>query len=678
MQVAEKDNRGRTSAAAAVFAGGVLGLATVVAIVSVMGVFPLAGSAIAIPQGLHAFDSYSQMQQYVSANAKSAQQYGRSGVWFGGGPPVAFRGIATMETATVALTAAASSAQAPSFTGTNVQVQGVDEPDRVKTDGVHLFVSSGNNVTIINAYPPNSTSIASKLHFPNSTIVGLEIAQSRLLVIDQITPYVPWTGYQYGTAAGGIALPVPFSTPLGASASIALFLYDMVNMSSPKLIANVSIAGDYVAARLAGGFLYAVVQQSAYTLSSAGDASAVLPVISEDGVKTTLAPSSVYYTSNDTQVSYYTMIASLEMSTGSRNVKSVLTGPSSTVYVSPTNIYVVSTNYPDLFSTHGIIGDVYTGGAVSMSDVQQAQNSTIVRIAYSAGSVVVAASGVVPGSVLNQFSLDEYNGFFRVATGRFAVVHGSPTRSNDLYVMNMSMGQVSALRDIAPGENIYAVRFVGETGYVVTFEQIDPLFVISFKDMAHPVVQSALKVSGYSDYLHPLPGGYLIGVGKDAVQSSMENVAFYTSLKLSLFRVFENGTSTQVSKLLIGDRGTDSPVLTDHLAFTFDSTRNVTVIPLTLYIVSGNQTTCSGCPPPYGDPVWQGVYVVKVHGTGFTVLGKVSQYPPGQNFGDSSDYSLQIDRSVVIGDYLYTVSQGEVMASDMQSFSTVATIQLSG
>ncbi|HMD79165.1 MAG TPA: beta-propeller domain-containing protein, partial [Nitrososphaerales archaeon] len=187
-----------------------------------------------------------------------------------------------------------------------------------------------------------------------------------------------------------------------------------------------------------------------------------------------------------------------------------------------------------------------------------------------------------------------------------------------------------------------------------------------------------LKVSGYSDYLHPLPGGYLIGVGKDAVQSSMQNVAFYTSLKLSLFRVFANGTSTQVSKLLIGDRGTDSPVLTDHLAFTFDPSRNVTVIPLTLYVVSGNQTTCSGCPPPYGDPVWQGVYVIKVSSTGFTKLGEVSQYPAGQNFGDSPYYNLQIDRSVIIGDYLYTVSQGEVMVSSMQSFSTVATIQLQG
>jgi len=183
-------------------------------------------------------------------------------------------------------------------------------------------------------------------------------------------------------------------------------------------------------------------------------------------------------------------------------------------------------------------------------------------------------------------------------------------------------------------------------------------------------------VTGYSDYLYPLPGGYLIGVGKDAVPSSTGDFAYYLGLKLSLFHVFDNGTSVQVSKSLIGDRGTDSPVLTDHLAFTFDSATNTMVIPVTLAQVSGNQTYGQNSPPPYGDPVWQGAYVFKVDASGFTLLGRVSQYPPGQNYGDSPNSSLQIDRSVIIGNFLYTISQGEVMVSDLSSFSTVATIQL--
>jgi inhibitor of cysteine peptidase len=212
-------------------------------------------------------------------------------------------------------------------------------------------------------------------------------------------------------------------------------------------------------------------------------------------------------------------------------------------------------------------------------------------------------------------------------------------------------------------------------GYVVTYEQVDPLFVISFSNIADPVILSALKISGYSDYLHPLPGGYLMGVGKETVQASDGNYSYYLGLKLSLFRVYDNGTSVQVAKLDIGDRGTDSPVLSDHLAFTYDQTRNITVIPLTLFKVSGNQTY-SGGNLAYGDPVWQGVYVIQVTPAGFKTLGMVSQYPAGQNFGDSANGGLQIDRSVIIGDYLYTMSQGEVMVSTISSFATVATVQL--
>ncbi len=663
----------------AVFAVVLISAAVLVGAVALVAMAnPASGGASARAQGLSSFDSYSELLSFVTANARSAQQYATHGVLMGGFAtgigmfPPAFKSSITFNVAQSAASASPWGGGTVSFTGTNVQVQGVDEPDRVKTDGTYLYVSSGSKVSIVNAYPPNSTSIVSVISLPNSSILGLEIAADRLLVIDQRSQYQPGVYYMTAGVAG-------FAVPRGgAPNSVAFLLYNTSHPASPELVANVTVPGSYVAARLSGGYLYSVVQQSAYTFTSEGNATGVLPTVIVNGKNLTLSPTSVFHTSASSQVSYYTMVVSLSMATGGQSTLSVLSGPSSTVYVSNSNIYVVYTNYPDFTSTHGILGDVYTGGAISVENVQQSQNSTILRVAYSGGAVTVAAAGVVPGSVLNQFSMDEYDGYFRVATGRFAVVAGSPTRSNDVYVLSQNMSQVSAVRNMAPGENIYAVRFVGDTGYVVTFEQIDPLFVISFKDMTNPVIESALKVTGYSDYLHPLPGGYLIGVGKDAVPSSMPNVAYYTSLKLSLFRIFDNGTSVEVSRLLIGDRGTDSPVLSDHLAFTYDPTRNVTVIPLTLFKVSGNQTTCSGCPPPYGNPVWQGVYVLKVTPQGFTLLGKVSQYPPGLNYGDSPNESLQIDRSCVIGDYLYTVSQGEVMVSDLATLSTVATVQLLG
>ncbi|MDA4116643.1 MAG: beta-propeller domain-containing protein, partial [Thaumarchaeota archaeon] len=325
-----------------------------------------------------------------------------------------------------------------------------------------------------------------------------------------------------------------------------------------------------------------------------------------------------------------------------------------------------------------IPGDVFSGGVITSPSAGQEQNSTIFRASYTNGTVAVQAVGSVPGSVLNQFSMNEYEGYFQVATSRIATINGNATESDDVYVLNANMSQVSALQNIAPGENLYAVRFVGDMGYVVTFEQIDPLFAISFADMTHPAILSALKVNGYSDYLQPLFSNYLLGVGKDTVASSTGDFAYYLGLKLSLFHVAVNGSSSDVQDYLIGDRGTDSPVLTNHLALTWDPANNVTVIPVLLAKVSANQQGSSQNPPPEGNPVWQGAYVFRVNASGFTLLGNVTQYPAGMNYGDSPDNNLQIERSVIIGNYLYTISQSEVMVSDLSSFGTVATVALPG
>jgi uncharacterized secreted protein with C-terminal beta-propeller domain len=609
---------------------------------------------------LRSFQNFSQLQDFMAANAKSAQEYDAyGGSSFIGGPAMFVGGLVTMTDtiassatmtvagAATALQTAVSSVSSPSFTGTN--------------DGTHLFVASasssstgGNAITIIQAYPPSSNSVLSTVSL-SGQVIGIEIAQGRLMVIDQ--------GYTNGTT------------------DIGLLLYNTSSLSSPKLIGNVTVAGTYVAARMAQGYLYAVVQQPSYSFNSQGNATGVMPYLTVNGQRAALPPSSILYTPNNSQIGDYTMILSVSMASGAETTVSVLTGPSSTVYVSTSNIYVVYSDYMLFANVDDIPGNVFTGGVLITSpSVQQDQNSTIFRASYSSnGIVVVQAVGMVPGSVLNQFSMDEYNGYFRVATSRLATIDGNATESDDVYVLNQNMSQVSALRNIAPGENLYAVRFSGDMGYVVTFEQVDPLFAISFADITHPVILSALKVNGYSDYLQPLFGSsYLLGVGKDTVASSSGDFAYYLGLKLSLFHVAANGSSSDVSDFMIGDRGTDSPVLTDHLALTYDPANNITVIPVLLAQVPASEQSSgtSQSPPPEGNPVWQGAYVFRVNSTGFTLLGTVTQYPAGQNYGDSPNGNLQIDRSVIIGDYLYTISQSEVMVSSLSSLATIATVPL--
>ena len=613
------------------------------------------------PETLKTFQGYSELRAFVDQNAQSAQEYSaRSGLSFFG-PPVELGAIATpaMEFGASSIASSSPASQlSEGFTGTNVQVQGVDEPDIVKTDGTHLFVSTSSTVSIIEAYPPSSTSIVSSISLQGGSILGIEVSENRLMVINQRISNTTYTDF---------------------------LLYNISDVSSPSLLGNTSIAGNYVAARLSEGYFYAIVQQPLYEFDSSGKAISSLPTILEDGRASVLLPSSVYYTPNGDQIVYYTIVLSVSMKNWEPSAVCVLSGPSSNVYVSSQNIYVVYSDYR-IFYADGIPGDVFTGGVISPALVPfESENSTIFRASYSSGSVKVEAVGSVPGTVLNQFSMDEYNGYFRVATSRFVNLGSSGTQSDDdVYVLGENMSQISALQNIAPGENIYAVRFVGEMGYVVTSEQIDPLFAISFKDVSHPVILSALKTTGFSDYLQPLwGGGYLIGVGKDAMPSSEGNFAWYLGLKVSLYRIFGNGSSSEVARLLIGDRGTDSPVLSDHLAFTFDPQNNLTVIPVLLAKVSPSETSNSGgtgydsvSPPPYGNYVWQGVYVIRVSQSGFSVLGNVSQYPSSGNYGDSPVENLDISRSVIIGGYLYTISAGEVMVSVLSNFSTIARVTL--
>ncbi len=607
------------------------------------------------PGTLNSFATYQELHQFIAANAESVQQQYTNQPWiFFGGATTTVQGAMTSTTAppgaavtTTATTTVAAGAivGAPSHTSSNVQVQGVDELDRVKTDGTYLYVATSQSVSIIKAYPANSTSLVSTIGLPDLSVLGITIAPQRLAVIGQSR----------------------------VNASVDLRLYNVSEPSAPSLLSSIAVGGDYVGARVSQGYFYMVVQQPSYAVSGNGSVTAAYPTIEQDGVSSALSPGSTYYTPNKSQISVYTMVLSMSMSTGSERSVAVLTGPSSTIYVSASNIYVVYSNFYQWYAD-GIPGDVFGGAGVvtRVTGAVQQQNSTVFRVAYSEGNITMKAVGSFPGGVLNQFSMDEYKGYFRVATSRSDYVNGSNTRSDDVYVLDQNLSQVGVIRNIAPGENIYSVRFEGDKGYVVTFEQIDPLFTISFANPAKPVILGSLKVSGFSDYLHPFGTDYLIGVGKDAVAAPNGNFAWYLGLKLSLFHVASDGNSTEVARYMIGDRGTDSPVLNDHLAFTFDTATNTMVIPVDLAVVSSSQPPFPGSPPPFGQFAWQGVYVFNVSPSGFKLMGTVSQDLPGQSPG-----THEIDRTVIIGNVLYTVSQNEVMASDLSSFSTLATVHLS-
>lgn len=283
------------------------------------------------------------------------------------------------------------------------------------------------------------------------------------------------------------------------------------------------------------------------------------------------------------------------------------------------------------------------------------------------------ASGEVPGMVLNQFSMDEYDGYFRVAT-----TTREGTSRNHIYVLDMALNITGSLENLAPGETIYSARFMGERCYLVTFKQVDPLFVIDLKDPYDPEVLGYLKVTGYSDYLHPYDEAHIIGIGKETTDAG--EFAWYQGVKISLFDVTDVGNPREISKLEIGDRGTDSPVLWDHKAFLFDKSRNLLVMPI--LVAEVDQSEYPGGVPSWahGEPVWQGAYVFNVSlDQGIQVKGRITHIDSPAELEQDYYYfysSFSVERSLYIGDVLYTISDAKIKMNNLENLDYINEVQL--
>jgi inhibitor of cysteine peptidase len=288
----------------------------------------------------------------------------------------------------------------------------------------------------------------------------------------------------------------------------------------------------------------------------------------------------------------------------------------------------------------------------------------------------------VPGYVLNQYSMDEHSGYFRIATN-----WNGETKMNNVYVLNMSLAIVGRLENLAKNENLHSVRFIGDKCYLVTFKKTDPLFVIDLSQPTNPRVLGELKIPGYSDYLHPYDETHLIGVGKETVEAEEGDFAWYQGLKLSLFDVSNVNNPKQLAKYVIGDRGTNSPVLTEPKAFLFDKTKNLLVIPVDLAII--DKTVQQPSPSAYGEMVWQGAYVFDLTlDGGFMLKGNVTHIDETMPVitGDGNvvtgtaaywyNQDYFVNRALYIGNTLYTVSNAKVVLNSLNNMAVIAEVNL--
>src|SRR3989338_2777087 len=545
------------------------------------------------------------------------------------------------------------------YSRTNVQVEGVDEGDIVKTDGTYLYIVRNQEIRIVDATPASNLRNIATINVDDQSFspTDLYIEGDRLIVIGST-----WDAGSpvYRPMAESMIWPGPSHNRSYTTVRI----YDVGDRANPKLSRTVSFEGNSLSTRRIGDKLYVVVNQSPrywggpVPLGAAVKEADLVPVIKDSAQGNATEPAvrcgSVVILPHVPSPSYLIIgVVPLNGNNGEVQRTAIL-GNGENVYASLDNLYVAATDWQYAWN--------------NAAENASQQRTRLYRFAFTNDGAQFQAQGHVPGRILNQFSMDEHENHFRIATTideQWMANNTSRASSNNLYILNLDMETVGSLEDLAPGEKIYSTRFLGDRAYMVTFRTIDPLFVIDTSDPRNPKILGKLKIPGYSDYLHPYDENHIIGFGKNAEVSKDGDNAWYQGMKVALFDVTDVENPKELHTITIGDRGTESPLLHNHKALLFDRERDLLAFPVNIHKISDAQKQTGDPSSAYGEPVFQGaqVYTLTLK-DGFTLRGSITHYSDTdwQKAG-SYVYGKDIDRIIRIGESLYTISQWGVMSA---------------
>jgi len=633
-----------------------------------------------------------------------------------------------MGSAGVAPSAPVSDASSVStdFSKTNVQVAGVDEADIVKTDGNYIYAVTYNTLFIIKAYPGETAEVVSKVEF-KSRPTDLYVNGNNLVVFgydDQLYATELYRSFRRQNQ-------YTFFKVFDISDKKDPKQVRDLNFEGSYF--NSRLIGDYVYF-VTNNYNYSIGPEP--VVPRILDTGVALPEKCA-GANTKCFSPNIYYFDIPYDSYNFTTIAAINIKDNSEKIGGdiYLLSGAQNMYVSPNNLYVTYTKYiseydlemqvsreiltprlsdkerTKIAKIEEVADDILSPSekkvkvqqilerylATLSADEQTAyekelaekmkqkytdlskelEKTIIHKIAISGSSLQYKSSGEVTGSVLNQFAMDENNGYFRIATTRnttWSRFEGQERASyNNLYVLDDAMKMVGTLENLAEGERIYSVRFMGDRAYLVTFKQVDPLFAIDLNDPRNPKVLGQLKVPGFSNYLHPYDENTLIGFGKDTGENEFGNTVT-KGLKISLFDVSDISTPKELDKYLLGDMGSDSVALYDHKAFLFSKEKDLLVLPVALRkSTSQNQ---------WGEISFSGAMVFNLKDKKINYIGKIdhsdggrvsrADYWEGINYYDSS-----VKRSLYIANNLYTLSNNYLKINTISDLKEINKIDLS-
>ena len=577
--------------------------------------------------------------------------------------------------------AAAVPAAVPAHSGTNDYVAGVDEPDLVKTDGRRIVTVADGVLEVIDAA---SRTVTGRLDL---SAPGEDIAyQPANLLLSGDHALLLTSG---GPVAGGAAGPGDSAQPVYGS---RLLLVDLAGR--PSVISSYTIEGSLIDARQIGPAVRVVISSQPRlnfpappgSTSNAQRVAANQAVVSHAGLDAWL-PQYEETSGGATSTGHIACSAVSRPGTYSgANLLTVLTfdltvdalgsgdgvsivADGNTVYGTATSLYVAG---DERWLAEAATADagpgMPAGGAASTPGRAAAgQQTDIYRFDItSPGPPRFAGGGSVPGYLIDQYALSEWRGYLRIATTTgtsWALADGPPAdaqaSSSAVYVMS-TRGAVMRLAGHVAGlgltERIYSVRFMGPAGYVVTFRQTDPLYTVDLSDPARPRVRGSVALTGYSAYLHPASGTQLIGIGRQA-----DAMGHAGGTQVSLFDVSDLAAPTRLATFAL--TGTISRAELDPHAFLYWPSSHLMVVPLQVTGPAAGAPVTPGVAAQSPDGPQPGALVLRIDDSGITETGFITQ-PDTTSTTGYPGFS-PIERSLVIGQTLWTISTAGARASDL-------------
>jgi hypothetical protein len=591
---------------------------------------------------------------------------------------------------------------ASEFSTTNDQVAGVDEADIVKNDAEFVYTFSGTptvvpgltaeqraaldstELLIFSVWPAEQAQVVSRTRIEGKPL-GLQLSGDRLLAYSSVagqqssvlgpsSSYGPNGNCSYGYDC----------VPQGDGRGTLLTIFDVSDRSAPREVQRVRLSSSYLSSRRIGDDVYTVLSE---------------PLRLPDGVRTSLQerPSTpeaalaayaelesanrdrIDDASPESFLPEMALESGPQLDAGQQGCGTIYqsAGVVANAYLTVLSLDLVNEAVPGrttLLSQPGFTyasSDALYLAVPGVSPSSGEEGSAIHKFELDALDTRYVASGTVPGHVLNQFALDERDHVLRVATttGRVPSPHVYSTLTL-LAPGQQGLATLGSVTQIAPGEDIRAVRFAADRAYVVTFKKTDPLFVIDLSQTSQPKLAGELQIPGFSTYLQAIDDTHLLSIGYDA--DDQGNFAWFQGVQLQIFDVSDMSSPQLLQKQVIGTRGSSSQALTDHLAFTYFAPKHWLALPLTICEGGSGGT--------YGDNMtFSGLYLYDVSlDTGFQLLGGVA-YPPAAGYQSYSgarcsnwwtDASSLVKRSIILDDYVLSLTDTEMKINAARDLST--------